>query len=46
MVLYKSSNPALNADTFKKVQRVKGSTEAITIQGTVNKIGLLIKHLK
>lgn len=41
MALFKSSNPALNAETFKKVIHPAGTEDVMTIQGTVNKTALL-----
>lgn len=41
MALFKSSNPALNAETFKKVETALGPSEVMTIQGTVNKTAIL-----
>jgi len=39
---YKSSNPALTADTFKKVaQTSENVSQHMTIEGTVKKIGIL-----
>jgi len=38
--LFKTSNPALNEDTFKG--RVAVAGEAMTLQGTVNKTGILL----
>jgi uncharacterized YccA/Bax inhibitor family protein len=38
--LFKTSNPALNEDTFKR--RVALAGEAMTLQGTVNKTGILL----
>ena len=37
----RSGNPALNATTFPRAYDRTGGTEAMTIQGTVNKTGLL-----
>jgi len=41
MALFKSSNPALNADTFAKVERDTHAEGTMTVLGTVNKTGLL-----
>ena len=41
MAFYKSKNPALGVDTFKKVPGLLDSSQGMTIQGTVNKTGLL-----
>jgi uncharacterized YccA/Bax inhibitor family protein len=38
--LFKTSNPALNANTFQRPVALAG--EAMTLQGTVNKTGLLL----
>lgn len=38
--LFKTSNPALNQNTFRDLTAVPG--EAMTLQGTVNKTGLLL----
>ena len=38
--LIKTSNPALNANTFEN--RFASGGEAMTLQGTVNKTGLLL----
>src|SRR5271167_773151 len=40
MALMKTSNPALNADSFRGEQAVSG--EAMTLTGTVNKTGILL----
>ena len=39
--MMRSANPALNKNTFAKVQSVPG-TETMTLQGTVTKTGLLL----
>lgn len=41
MSLYKSKNPALGENVFREAARVGTYSETMTIQGTVNKIGLL-----
>ena len=43
MALFKSGNPALTKDTFKDIEKVdKGSTDIMTLQGTVNKTAILL----
>lgn len=43
MALFKSGNPALTKDTFKNIEKVdKGSTDIMTLQGTVNKTAILL----
>ena len=43
MALFKSGNPALTKDTFKEIEKVeKGSTDVMTLQGTVNKTAILL----
>ena len=42
MALFKSSNPALGEDTFSKYGRSSDATDVMTINGTVNKIGILL----
>lgn len=41
MSLYKSKNPALSSEVFAKAKRINESTEAMTINGTVNKTAFL-----
>jgi uncharacterized YccA/Bax inhibitor family protein len=41
MALFKSSNPALNSETFDKVEKATDADGTMTLQGTVNKTGLL-----
>lgn len=41
MAIYKSGNPALRSDTFTKAPGAADATDVMTIQGTVNKTGLL-----
>jgi uncharacterized YccA/Bax inhibitor family protein len=38
----RTANPALNAKTFENVAQAPGTTEAMTLDGTVNKTGLLL----
>jgi uncharacterized YccA/Bax inhibitor family protein len=38
----RTANPALNAKTFESLPAIAGPEEAMTLQGTVNKSGLLI----
>ncbi|MDE3058106.1 MAG: Bax inhibitor-1/YccA family protein [Bacteroidota bacterium] len=38
----RTANPALNANTFKSLDYASGQTEAMTLQGTVNKTGVLL----
>lgn len=43
MALFKSGNPALTKDTFKDIEKVaKGEENVMTLQGTVNKTGILL----
>lgn len=42
MALFKSGNPALDKDTFNNIDRVGKGDEVMTLQGTVNKTGLLL----
>lgn len=42
MALFKSGNPALGKETFTNVDEVFGSEDIMTLQGTVNKTGLLL----
>lgn len=44
MALFKSSNPILSEDTFTKYRTIDES-DSMTIQGTVNKMGLLLFFL-
>lgn len=41
MALYKSSNPALGKETFRKAERMVDDSSVMTIQGTVNKLAML-----
>ena len=41
MALFKSSNPALNAETFKKLEGLGAPADVMTIRGTVNKTAIL-----
>lgn len=41
MALFKSSNPSLKSDTFKKLIRTSQDTEVMTVEGTVNKVAFL-----
>jgi len=40
--LFKTSNPALNENTFKGEAAIAGETTPMTLQGTVNKTGVLL----
>ncbi len=42
MAIYKTSNPALNENTFKSVAQADQSACVMTIEGTINKIGILL----
>lgn len=42
MALFKSSNPALGEDTFSKYGKSSDLADVMTINGTVNKIGILL----
>ncbi|NEU07619.1 Bax inhibitor-1/YccA family protein [Flavihumibacter sp. R14] len=42
MALFKSGNPALDKETFKDIERIVQDEEVMTLQGTVNKTGLLL----
>ncbi|MGB4535252.1 MAG: Bax inhibitor-1/YccA family protein [Tenuifilaceae bacterium] len=43
MALFKSGNPALTKYTFKEIEKVaRGSTNVMTLQGTVNKTAILL----
>jgi uncharacterized YccA/Bax inhibitor family protein len=42
MAIYKTSNPALNEKTFSNITADTASEGAMTIEGTVNKIGILL----
>lgn len=45
MALFKSGNPALDKETFHDFVTVEDSSQAMTLQGTVNKTGLLLLML-
>ncbi|MDE0506493.1 MAG: Bax inhibitor-1/YccA family protein [Candidatus Poribacteria bacterium] len=38
----RTANPALNENTFTRLERTYADTEVMSIQGTVNKIGMLL----
>ncbi len=40
--LMRTANPALNANTFTSLDYAGGETDAMTLQGTVNKTGILL----
>ncbi len=42
MALMRTANPALNAKTFESVAQAPGITETMTLDGTVNKTGILL----
>ena len=42
MALYKSGNPALRESTFTGLAPVRDEAQAMTLQGTVNKLALLL----
>jgi uncharacterized YccA/Bax inhibitor family protein len=42
MALFKSGNPALDKETFNNIDRVEIGDKVMTLQGTVNKTGLLL----
>jgi uncharacterized YccA/Bax inhibitor family protein len=45
MALFKSGNPTLNARTFSQFGQAANDSEAMTISGTVNKVGILLALL-
>src|SRR3970040_600901 len=42
MALMRTANPALNAKTFENVAQAPGFHETMTLDGTVNKTGILL----
>lgn len=42
MALMRTANPALNAKTFERLAQAPGIIETMTLDGTVNKTGLLL----